>query len=80
MTWKEEGLNGATCPQCQTRIQFNRLRDDISDTDAFLIDTDGDAISDRDAFSTDTDRDAISDTNAILTDTAMKQDLITARH
>ena len=39
MTWKEEGLNGTTCPQCQTRMQFNRLRDDISDTDAFLIDT-----------------------------------------
>ena len=35
-------------------MHFNRLRDAISDMDAFLIDTERDAISDRDAFLTET--------------------------
>ena len=73
-TWKKQGSNGATFPQCQTRMHFNRLRHAILDMNAFLIGTDRDAISDRDAFLSDTDRDAISDKNAILTDTAKKQD------
>ena len=54
VSWKKQDNNGATCPQFQTRMHFNRLRDAISDTDAFLIDTERDAISDRDAFVTDT--------------------------
>ena len=34
-TWKKKGNNGAKCSQCQPQMHFNRLRDAISDTDAF---------------------------------------------
>ena len=76
MTWKKQDNNGTTCPECQTRLHFNRLRDAISDIDAFFIDTDRDAryylrdkpsVPDTDAFYRH--RDAISDRDAFFTDT-----------